>query len=73
MNDEEIMHRLKTEPDFIAIKRFDHSIAELEKKHPDGCPDRLIAAALNIEEADVHERMRRIVETCKIQMRITED
>lgn len=57
----DIATMLETIPDFIAIKRFDYSLAKLEERYPDGAPDRVIAAALQISEDEVGARYARIV------------
>jgi hypothetical protein len=67
------MHRLQTDPDFIAVRRFKYSLKELEKKHPDGCPDRLVAAALNISEEELQVRMKCVIDVCRIRMGITKE
>lgn len=54
--------------DFINLKRFDYSIKKLMLRYPDGCPDRVAAAALMMTEdqlADLHakvvEKLRRLM------------
>ena len=41
------------DPDWIACRRFDHSVKTASSRHPDGCPARVIAAALAMKEEDV--------------------
>lgn len=45
--------RLREDRDFIALKRFDYSLVNLRKKYPDGCPDHVIASALQVPEDEV--------------------
>jgi hypothetical protein len=59
---------LENDPDFIYSKRHNYSLAELKKRHPEGCPDRLVAAVLLITEDDVDARYTRIVETLRAQL-----
>lgn len=53
MSPEEAIVRLHTEPDFVASKRFDHSLTKLVERFPDGAPDKTIAAALMIDVEEV--------------------
>jgi hypothetical protein len=55
MNSIEAKKRVETDPDFIALKRFDFSLEKLLERYPDGCPDRIIANALLIPEHEVEE------------------
>lgn len=59
---------LDNDPDFVYSKRHNYSLAELERKHPEGCPDRLIAAVLLITEDDAEERLARIIEILRADM-----
>lgn len=52
---------IESDPDFIYSKRFNYSLDELLKRHPDGCPNRIIASVLMVTEDDVEEWYRRIV------------
>jgi hypothetical protein len=52
---------IESDPDFIYSKRFNYSLAELQKRYPDGCPDRIIAAVLMITEDDVEAIYQKIV------------
>jgi hypothetical protein len=45
--------KVQTDPNFIAIKRFDFDIEKLIERYPDGCPNRIIAQALLITEDDI--------------------
>lgn len=71
--DADIQLRLETEPDFIALKRFDFSLKELEKRYPDGCPDHIIAAALNLTEEEVQTHHNRIVQELRAKMGVKDD
>lgn len=53
--------RIDTEPDFIALKRFDYSLAKALDRYPDGLPSPLIAQALDITEAQVEEHYQNVV------------
>ena len=47
------------------LKRFDFSLARVRERYPEGCPARVIAAALMIAEEDVDDIYQKIV--CKLQ------
>lgn len=59
--------------DFVYCKRFNFSLAEMEKRHPDGCPDRLIAAVLMITEDDVTNELTAIVLQLRDEMGVEDD
>jgi hypothetical protein len=52
---------IESDEDFVYSKRSNYSIAELMKRHPDGCPNRIIASVLMVTEDDVDEWYARIV------------
>lgn len=70
MNDEEAKQMLETDIDWIAAKRFDNSLKKLLERYPDGCPDRIIATVLLLEEHEVEERYQRIVRKLRRLMRV---
>lgn len=41
------------DPEFVAIRRFGYSMANLMERYPEGCPDHVIAQALLITEMEV--------------------
>lgn len=53
INGVEIKDLIETDPDFINIKRFDYSLNNLLKRYPEGVPDRIIAAALQMTEDEI--------------------
>jgi hypothetical protein len=55
MKIENIEEKVKFDPDFIAIKRFDFSLIKLLERFPEGVPDHVIENALDLttEEAEV--------------------
>lgn len=61
---------IDTDPDYIASKRFDYSLGKLLERYPDGCPDRVIAAVLLIEEREVEQYYTRIVEKLRRMMKV---
>ena len=61
MDEAEISKRLVTDEDFINLKRFDFSIEEVERRYPDGVPDRLIAQGLNLSDTEYEALYRDIV------------
>lgn len=71
MTPEVDFHRLYTDPDYIALKRFDYSINKLVERYPDGAPPKLIAQALLITEEEVEEIYQGIV--LKLREAMVED
>jgi DNA-binding NarL/FixJ family response regulator len=59
---------IESDPDFVYAKRFNYSIEEVLKRHPDGCQNRMIASILMVTEDDVDEWYRRIVEKLRDAM-----
>lgn len=63
---------LETDPDYISLRRFNNSLAKLEERYPDGCPDHIIAAALGTSEEDIVARYNRIVKEMRADMHAEE-
>jgi hypothetical protein len=61
MKGNEAREKLAIDSDFIFLKRFDFSLANLVEKHPGGVPDRVIAAALMVTEDDVQDIYENII------------
>lgn len=53
MTSDELQRKLYLKKNFIALKRFDYSLAKLLKRYPDGVPDEVIANALSITVEEV--------------------
>jgi hypothetical protein len=53
MTTSEAQKRIASDPDFVNLKRYGYSLATVMSQFPDGCPDKVIAAALLITEDDV--------------------
>lgn len=58
---DETQAKLRNDPDFILIKRFNNSLAKLLDRYPEGAPDRIIAQALGITEEEVVAMYDKIV------------
>lgn len=52
---------MNDDPEFVRMKRYGYSIAKLEARYPDGCPDKIIASALMIKEDEVEPRYDGVV------------
>lgn len=65
--------RLETDPDYIALKRFDYSLKKLLQRYPEGAPDRIIANALLIPEEDVEEVYDATVQKLREVMGVSDD
>ena len=64
---------LDTDPDWIATKRFHHSLQELLARYPDGCSDRIIGTALGIPENEVEVRYQLILTALRGFMGVSSD
>ncbi len=62
--------KTETDPDYILIKRFDYSLAELLKKHPEGVEDRVIAEALGLSEEQVEQLYQSAVVKLRNSMKV---
>lgn len=70
MSFEDEQKMISTDPDYISSKRFDYSLEKLLERYPDGCPDRVIASVLMIDETEVEQSYARIVEKLRKMMKI---
>lgn len=66
MTTQEAQALVETDPDFVAIKRFDYSLKKLmakypPDKHPDGVPTKIVAQALMITEDEVEELYESVI------------
>jgi hypothetical protein len=52
---------IHNDPDWINLKRFNNSLKELLVRYPDGAPDHVVAAGLNIDETEVDVLYNQIV------------
>lgn len=66
-------HLIYSDEDFVNFKRYDNSLAKLlerypVEKYPDGCPDRIVALALMIDEEDVRSAWEDVVVKLRFAM-----
>jgi hypothetical protein len=61
MNDEDTRRRLYDEPDFVASKRYDYSLKEMEERYPEVVPDNVIATVLMLSEEEVNALYETVV------------
>lgn len=57
--------RLDEDPDYINSKRFEYSLQNLLERYPEGCPDRIIANCLGLDEEDVEALYNKVVDKLK--------
>jgi len=62
--------RIETDPDFIAIKRFEYSLKKVLERYPEGAPTKVIAAALLMSEEDVEEMYQQVVIKMREKLKI---
>lgn len=61
MTTAEALKKIQTDEGFVYLKRYKYSLKRLLDRYPEGCPDKVIAAALMITEEDVEAEYERIV------------
>jgi hypothetical protein len=71
MTSDDIACRLHTEADFVNIKRLGYSLDRLMERYPDGVPDKIIAAALNVTEEEVEMLYASTVQLLREALKIT--
>lgn len=52
---------VSSDPDYIALARYDNSLTKLLERYPDGCPDHVAAKALGLTEEEYQARYEAIV------------
>jgi len=62
MSEEEARKKVHEDSNFVNSKRYEHSLALLEERYPDGAPDNIIASALMIEEEEVEVEYGKVVD-----------
>jgi hypothetical protein len=77
-NEAEQKIKIDSDPDFIALKRFDYSLNSLLRRYPDGVPDdeggnKMIAKALMMSEDEVRETYENIIIKLRQDLRADED
>jgi hypothetical protein len=72
MNPLEAKRRVETDPDYIYLKRFEFSLKKLLERYPEGCPDKVIAAALMIPEHEVEDLYQKAVVRLRMIMGVDE-
>lgn len=72
LTDKEMRKKVQDDADFVALPRYGYSLEKALEAHPDGCPDRLIAQALMITEAEVRETYEQILVKFRALLRIND-
>lgn len=72
VKNDDIKMMIEVDLDYIASKRFGCSVAKLMERHPEGCPDRVIAAALLMTEEELETRYVEIVKRLRTHMGVEE-
>jgi hypothetical protein len=67
---QDVPNMIATLPDYIAVKRYGHSISALEKRYPEGAPVHVIAQALGITEEEVEIRYQQIISGLRATLRV---
>ena len=64
---------IETDQDFIASKRFGFSLKKLLERYPEGAPDKVIAQALLLSEAELVELEKTILNKLRAGLQIQLD
>lgn len=56
---------IRTDPDFVNLKRFNHSLTSLMERYPGGVPDQMIADAMMVDLSTVERVYDNIVQKLK--------
>jgi hypothetical protein len=73
MTTPEAQARIADDPGFVALKRYDYSLDALMDQFPDGCPDKVFAAALLVTEDDVAVLKAQVLEKLRAAMKVNVD
>jgi DNA-binding NarL/FixJ family response regulator len=67
---EEIRVRINSEKNYVHIKRFNYDIENVLDRYPEGAPNKVIAAGLQMTEEEVEETWQRIVLKLREAMKV---
>ena len=70
MTEEEIKLKIESDPDWINSRRFGFSLEKLLTRYPDGAPNRVIAAALLIQEEEIPKLYKKMIEKLRKLMNV---
>lgn len=69
----EILKEVRTNPDFIYLKRFDYSLEALMDRFPNGVPIKIIAQALVLTEEEVEQSLESALSKLRNHLKIELD
>jgi hypothetical protein len=72
MDLEELLEKIKTDPDFVIYPSLDNSLKKVLKAHPDGMSDQKITKALMMTEEDVKEKLESALEKIREALNLKE-
>lgn len=70
MTDEEMVEKLKSEPDFIFGPKYRNSVQELLRRYPNGVPDKIIAQVLGISIPEVEEAFQLVILKIRSELKL---
>lgn len=59
---------LNSKPNFVISKRYLNRLDWVVERYPDGCPDHVIAACLDLSEAELEQKYQQIIACLKREM-----
>lgn len=73
MTTEEAQELIRTNEDFVYLKRLGYSLARVMERFPEGAPDRTIAQALMMTPEDVERIYADVVERLRVKLASVEE
>lgn len=70
-NSEETKRKIRSDPDFVALKRYNYSVERVLERFPDGAPVKLIAQGLMMTEPEVEELLQSVVLKLRTALKVT--
>lgn len=70
MSEEPDNSLIQTDSDYINVRRYKNSLKVVELRYPNGCPDHIVAACLNMSEEQINEKYLGIILLIKKELGI---
>lgn len=70
---DDIVAKIKEDPDYVDLKRFNYSLKEAMARYPDGVPDRIIASGLRMSLEELNQTYANIVKKLRIAMKVDDE
>jgi hypothetical protein len=64
-------NKILNDPNYVFLKRFGYSLCKVMERYPEGCPDHVIAPALQVTEDEVDILYKRVI--AKLQQMVVDE